>query len=142
MDQHNEPKRGFIGMQPVIAVRDVRASSRWYQTLLGFDGLPEHAHRDFYDRLLCHGRLILQLHAWDAEDHPNLVGADAAPHGHGVLLWFEVGEFDAAVARARALHAEIVEDVHVNPAPAHRELWLRDLDGYVVVLASRDGEAA
>jgi hypothetical protein len=26
--------------------------------------------------------------------------------------------------------------------PAHREIWLRDLDGYTVVLASPDGEAA
>lgn len=76
MDQTNEPKRGAIQVQPLIAVRDVRASSRWYQTLLGFDGLPDHAHRDFYDRLLCDGRLILQLHAWDAEDHANLVGAE------------------------------------------------------------------
>jgi hypothetical protein len=25
--------------------------------------------------------------------------------------------------------------------PAHREIWLRDLDGYAVVLASPDGEA-
>jgi hypothetical protein len=29
----------------------------------------------------------------------------------------------------------------VNPAPQHRELWLRDPDGFVVVLASPDGEA-
>jgi hypothetical protein len=36
---------------------------------------------------------------WDEEDHANLVGADAAPHGHGVLLWFEVDDFDAAVGR-------------------------------------------
>jgi hypothetical protein len=25
--------------------------------------------------------------------------------------------------------------------PAHREIWLRDLDGYLVVLASPDGES-
>jgi hypothetical protein len=25
--------------------------------------------------------------------------------------------------------------------PNHREIWLRDLDGYMVVLASPDGEA-
>ena len=41
----------------------------------------------------------------------------------------------------RDLHAEVVEDVHVNPNAHHRELWLRDLDGYVVVIASPDGEA-
>lgn len=129
-----------VEAQPLIAVRNVRASSRWYADLLGADPLPDHPHRDVYDRISCSGRLILQLHAWDAEEHPNLVNADAAPPGHGVLLWFEVGDFDAAVERARRLKAEIIEEPHVNPAPRHREVWLRDPDGYVVVIASPDGE--
>jgi predicted enzyme related to lactoylglutathione lyase len=98
-------------------------------------------HAELYDRLLCEGRLILQLHAWDEEDHANLVHADAAPVGHGVLLWFEVDDFDAAVKRARSLKARVVQEPHVNPAPQHREMWLRDPDGYVVVIASPDGEA-
>jgi catechol 2,3-dioxygenase-like lactoylglutathione lyase family enzyme len=128
--------------QPLIAVRNVRASSRWYSQLLGGDSLPEHPHRDLYERISCSGRLVLQLHAWDEENHPNLISADATPVGHGVVLWFEVGDFDAAVERARALGTEIVEEPHVNPAPSHREMWLRDADGYVVVIASPDGEAA
>lgn len=128
--------------QPLIAVRDVRASSRWYQQLLGVDALPEHEHRDAYDRIDCDGHLILQLHAWDEEDHPNLVNADLARPGHGVLLWFEVDDFDAAAERARSLHAQVIEGPYVNPAPPHREIWLRDPDGYVVVIASPDGEAA
>ena len=127
--------------QPLIAVRNVRASSQWYAKLLGADSLPEHSHRDFYDRLFSSGRLILQLHAWDEENHPNLVNANAAPPGHGVLLWFEVSDFDSAVDRARALNAEIVQEPHVNPRPQHREMWLRDPDGYVVVIASPDGES-
>ena len=132
-----------VRAQPLIAVRDVRASSRWYRRLLAVDALEvEHDHREVYDRLLCGGELLLQLHAWDAEEHPNLVGAEAAPHGHGVLLWFEVDDFDAAVARARELGAAVIEEPHVNPAPRHREMWLRDPDGYVVVIASPDGEAA
>ena len=131
-----------VEAQTLIAVRDVRASSRWYAELLGAAGLPEHAHRDLYERLYSCGRMILQLHAWDAENHPNLVDADAAPPGHGMLLWFELADFDAGVARAHKLGAEIILAPHVNPAPQHREMWLRDPDGYVVVIASPDGEAA
>ena len=126
--------------QPLIAVRDVRASARWYGTLLGADSLPDHAHRDFYDRVYAAGRLVLQLHAWDKENHPNLVNANAAPVGHGVLLWFGVEDFDGAVAHSRELQAEVILDAHFNPAPQHREMWLRDPDGYVVVLARQDGE--
>lgn len=130
-----------VQAQPLIAVHDVRASSRWYAELLGADGLPDHGHRDVYDRIQMGGRIVLQLHAWDEEEHPNLVDADAARPGHGVLIWFEVEDFDAAVARARVLRAEVIEEPHVNPAPRHREMWLRDPDGYVVVVASPDGEA-
>jgi hypothetical protein len=133
-------RRSTVESQPLIAVRDVRASSRWYSVLLRADALPEHSHRDVYDRISCGGQLLLQLHAWDEEEHPNLVNAHAAPPGHGVLLWFQVEDFDSAVERARSLGAEIIEEPHVNLAPRHKEIWLRDSDGYVVVISSPDGE--
>jgi catechol 2,3-dioxygenase-like lactoylglutathione lyase family enzyme len=131
----------MVESQTLIAVRNVRASSGWYAELLGADALPDHEHRDFYDRILCSGRLVLQLHAWDEEDHPNLVNADAAPPGHGVLIWFQVDDFAAAVKRARGLGAQIIQGPHFNPAPRHMEIWVRDPDGYVVVVASPDGES-
>ena len=56
-------------VQPLIAVRDMEASSRWYQELLGCEsghGGPE------YEWLIKDGELVLQLHAWGAHDHPNL----------------------------------------------------------------------
>ena len=127
--------------QPLIAVRDVRASSRWYAELLAAGSLAEHKHRDLYDRILCGGEIVLQLHAWDAEEHPNLVKRDAAPVAHGVVLWFQVEDFEAAVERARRLGAEIIAGPMFNPAPRHMELWLRDRDGYVLVIASPDGES-
>jgi hypothetical protein len=130
-----------IEPQTLIAVRDVRASGTWYATLLGADSLPDHAHRDVYDRITSGGRILLQLHAWGEEDHPNLKDRTAAPLAHGVVLWFQLDDFDAAVTRARTLKAEIIEGPYVNPAPQHRELWLRDPDGYVVVICSPDGEA-
>jgi catechol 2,3-dioxygenase-like lactoylglutathione lyase family enzyme len=134
-------RRVGVRAQPLIAVRDVKASSRWYSKLLGVQHLGDHPHRDVYDRLLSKGSLVLQLHAWDEEQHANLVDADAAPVGHGTLLWFELNDFDAAVKRARSLKATVIEEPHFNPAPQHREMWLRDPDGYVVVIASPDGEA-
>ena len=130
----------YVRPQTLIAVRNVRGSSRWYRQLLQAEALPEHEHRDTYDRILCDGQVVLQLHAWDEESHPNLVNRGAAPPGHGVLLWFEVNNFDAAVRRARALHAEIVEEPHVNQQAQHKEIWIRDPDGFVVVLAGPDGK--
>ena len=131
--------------QPLISVTDVEASSRWYQRLLNCEsahGGPE------YERLVADGKLILQLHRWDVDHHHGPIGdAEDKPYGNGVLLWFETDDFDAAVARAAEMKAEIVKAPHRNPpsgegGPNHRECWLRDLDGYIVVLASPDGEAA
>ena len=80
----------------------------------------------------------MQLHAWDVHEHQHLGDPNSKPFGNGVLLWFQTDDFDAAVDRARQLGAEILEDVHVNGR--QREIWLRDLDGYVVVLAGREGD--
>jgi hypothetical protein len=35
-------QKSTVVAQPLIAVRNVRASSRWYAKLLGADALPEH----------------------------------------------------------------------------------------------------
>jgi catechol 2,3-dioxygenase-like lactoylglutathione lyase family enzyme len=133
--------------QPLIVCRNVEASSRFYQRLLGCKG--DHGGPE-YDRLLdprLHQKrwrtdgLILQLNAWDEDHHHGSIGDPELPVGNGVLVWFEVDDFDAAVARARKLKARVVLDVHVNPNAQHRELWLKDPDGYTVVIASPDGEA-
>jgi hypothetical protein len=39
------------------------------------------------------------------------------------------------VARIKDAGATIVTDVHINPNAGHRAIWLRDPDGYLVVLA-------
>lgn len=123
--------------QPLIAVRDVEASSRFYQRLLGCES--GHGGPD-YERLIFDGDLVLQLHDANTADHHGIIGDPAQSYGNGVLLWFAIEAFEAAVARARELRAEIVHEPHVNPNARQRECWLRDLDGYTVVLASPPGD--
>lgn len=133
--------------QPLIVVRDVEASSLFYERLLGCVG--SHGGSEYgrlCDPKLHHTKwgsdgLILQLHSWEDDHHHGHLGDRTKPVGNGVMLWFEVDDFDAAVARARELGARVILDVHVNPNAEHRELWIADPDGYTVVLASPDGEA-
>jgi catechol 2,3-dioxygenase-like lactoylglutathione lyase family enzyme len=123
--------------QPLIAVRDVQASSRWYQAVLGCEsghGGPE------YERIVSEGSVILQLHLWHTHEHPHMGNQSSRPYGNGVVLWFETDEFDKAAERAIAQNAEILEEPRVNPNANHREIWLRDPDGYVVVVAGRCGD--
>ena len=131
--------------QPLIAVTNVEASSRWYQRLLGCRSA--HGGKE-YDRLVSgDNRLILQLHHFDITHHHPPIGNPAdRPYGNGVLLWFELDDFDEAVNRVRELKADVILPRHRNPpdsdgGPNHWEIWLRDPDGYTVVLASPDGTA-
>jgi catechol 2,3-dioxygenase-like lactoylglutathione lyase family enzyme len=121
--------------QPLIAVSDVRRAADWYARVLGV--AATHG-GDEYEQLRADGALIMQLHARDVEHHHGAIGDPTAPVGNGVALWFELAAFDAAVERVGAVGATVVTDVHVNPNAHHREIWLRDPDGYLVVLAEAD----
>ncbi len=123
--------------QPLIAVRDVEASSRFYQCLL--DCESGHGGRE-YERLVSDGELVLQLHDASTAHHHGTIGDPTLPYGNGVLLWFTLEAFDAAVARVGELRAEIVHEPHVNPNARQRECWLLDPDGYTVVLAGPPGD--
>lgn len=55
-------------------------------------------------------------------------------------------DIDAAIERALTMEVEVAMQRHRNPpdgngGPNHWEFWLRDPDGYKVVLASPDGTA-
>jgi catechol 2,3-dioxygenase-like lactoylglutathione lyase family enzyme len=130
--------------QPLISVTDVEASSRWYQRLLGCQS--NHGGVE-YEQLVSNGQIVLQLHRFEVEHEHGPIGDRAdKPYGNGVLLWFEVDDFDAVIARSSEMGVEIVMPKHRNPpdgagGPNHWECWMRDPDGYVVVIASHYGSA-
>jgi len=123
--------------QPMIVVRDVQASSRWYQAVLGLrsrHGGPE------YEQLMAGDRLVLQLHHPDVHEHPHLGSPEAGPCGLGVVLWFHEPAIVTAHLRAPQAGAQVLEPLKLNPLANHREFWLRDPDGYVVVVAGAYGD--
>ena len=130
--------------QPLIAVTDVKRSSEWYQRLLGCRG--NHGGAE-YEQLVSEGQLILQLHGFKVSHHHGAIGnPDDLPYGNGVLLWFEVDDFEELVQRAAAMGVDIIMPKHRNPpdgngGPNHWECWMRDPDGYTVVVASPYGSA-
>ena len=118
--------------QPLIVVRDVPASSRFYTAVLG--AYSGHGGEE-YEQVVSEGEIVLQIHHIDVEDHHGPLATPDVPLGNGTLLWFEVADFEAAVARARDIGAEVERDVHVNPNAKQQEIWLRDPDRYSVVVA-------
>ena len=120
----------------IVGVGDVRGSARWYQSLLGLPATAP-AHDHFGQILDPDGTVLLCLHAWGAHEHPSLRSPDHAPPGNGLLLFFRVDDFDAALPRARALVARFEEEPHANPNTGTAEFSLRDPDGYYVTISAR-----
>jgi len=115
----------------MINVANVESSSRWYQELLGAQS--GHGGPDF-EMLMDGGELMLMLHRADAAEHHPHAEAEG-PAGKGLVMYFRVGEgFAAAVERAKALSAKIVRGPEFNKISHQEELWVRDPDGYTLVL--------
>jgi catechol 2,3-dioxygenase-like lactoylglutathione lyase family enzyme len=119
----------------IIGVGDVPGSVAWYQRLFG---QPETApaHTYFGQILDSDGTVLLCLHAWGHHEHPSLTSPEHAAPGNGLLLFFRVDDFDAALGRARALVARLDEEPHLNPNTGTREFSLRDPDGYHITISA------
>ena len=119
--------------ETMIAVRDVEASSRWYQELLGVHS--EHGGKEF-DRLAGKNGVVLLLHHWGAREHPSMGDMNAGPIGHGIVIHFRVASIEAYFDRALALSAEVLQEPWHNPQSRQHEFTIRDPDGYVVTVCS------
>jgi catechol 2,3-dioxygenase-like lactoylglutathione lyase family enzyme len=119
----------------IIGVADVSKSFGWYQSLLGLsETAPAH---DYFGQIVdTDGTVLLCLHAWGAHGHPSLTSPHDAKPGNGLLLFFRVDNFDAALAAARALVDRLEEEPHVNPNTRTAEFSLRDPDGYYVTVSA------
>ena len=130
---------------PMLTCTSVPASSAWYQRVLGLESVHG---GDEYDQLATLGpdgpTIVLQLHHV-SDEHAHLADPAVPLGGNGIAVWFETTAYAAAVATLRAAIADgvaidVLEDDHLNPTANHREFWLRDPDGYTVVVSSPFGD--
>ena len=101
----------------IVGVGDVPSSLKWYQALFGQPAtVPAH---DYFGQILdSDGTILLCLHEWGAHEHPPLMSPDHATPGNGLLLFFRVDDFDAAVP---SLATAAYEHRRVCPmSPTHR----------------------
>ena len=124
---------GFvIRPQPLIALADVEAGSRWFQEVLGLSS--GHGGRE-YEMLMDGQSMVAQLHDWEADEHPHMGNPTEPSRGNGVLLWFAADDFDAIMDRVNGSDATILEGPFLNANSGLREVWLRGPEGYVVVVS-------
>ena len=118
--------------ETMITVRDVPASSRFYQALLG----AESGHGgDEFEMIMKGGELLLLLHHHDTHNHGGMLDPEQAV-GNGVVIWFRSDEFETLVENARKLGVTFREEPVWNPQAHHHECVIEDPDGYQVALCS------
>jgi predicted enzyme related to lactoylglutathione lyase len=123
--------------QPLICVADVQKTSAWFQHALGLTSGHGGAQ---YEQLMSNDQLVLQLHHWDAHEHPHLGKPGGEPDGNGVALWFMSEQVEQDYERAVQSGAKVIEAIAINPLANHLEFWLREPNGYVVVVAGPYGQ--
>ena len=124
-----------MAFEPMLFVRDVQATSRWYQSLLGLQsghGGPE------YEMIVdAERKLALQLHRAAAEEHGDRRPPAKGPPGAGVLLYFRAADVRAVHARAVEMGAVIEGPPTFAPQAGHTEFVVRDPDGYALAIYQR-----
>lgn len=118
-------------VDPIIAVKDVEASSRWYQSLLGCRSM--HGGQKFDILIAGNNEVLICLHKWGEHHHPTMISPNISP-GNGLILYFRTDKIDEIRQNAQKLACMVEEDIHLNPNSTKREFSVRDPDGYYLTI--------
>ena len=118
-------------LDPIIAVKDVEASSKWYQKIFGFK--TNHGGDHFSVLVSDDNEIILCLHKWNEHNHPTMTSPDITV-GNGLLFYFRTENMDMIYQNAIKADCVIEEEVHLNPNSLRQEFSFRDPDGYFLTV--------
>ena len=123
----------MIRTEPIIAVKNVSKSSKWYQRLL--DCKSGHGGDSFEILQDKDDTVILCLHKWGEHDHPTMTDPNL-PIGNGLILYIRVNNLDEIWQNAIELKANIEEQIHLNSNSGQQQFTLRDADGYYLMIST------
>jgi hypothetical protein len=118
-------------LDPIIAVKDIAASSQWYQAVFSWKSLHGGGHFDILST--ADGEVMLCLHPWERDGHPTMMTPNSTP-GNGLILYFRTENMAAIRQNIERLGYPIAEEVHPNPNSLQLEFSLRDPDGYYLTI--------
>ncbi|MEO7293050.1 MAG: VOC family protein [Ginsengibacter sp.] len=118
-------------IDPIIAVKDVEASSKWYQLVFGCRSM--HGGKDFDILVSENDEVLICLHKWGEHDHPTMANPGIA-NGNGLILYFRTENMKAIRQNIEEIGGYIEEDIHLNSNSTKKEFSLRDPDGYYLTV--------
>lgn len=118
-------------LDPIIAVKDVESSTKWYEDLFGFKTKGEH---NYFSVLLSENEeTILCLHKWGEHEHPTMIN-NTITTGNGLILYFKTDHLDQIRKKADDLMCNIEDEIHINPNSLKKEFSLRDPENYYIIV--------
>jgi predicted enzyme related to lactoylglutathione lyase len=121
----------MMKLDPIIAVKDVEASAKWYEQIFGFK--KAHGGNDFAVLVTENDEIILCLHKWGEHQHPSLTDPSIAA-GNGLILYFRADKMEVIRKNIDSIGCIIEEDIHLNPNSLKKEFSLRDPNGYFLTI--------
>lgn len=118
-------------LDPIIAVRDVEASVKWYQSVFGFR--KNYGGDNFGVLVSEDNEIILCLHNWGEPEHPSMTMANLTP-GNGLILYFRTANVDGIRQNVEKAGFPVEKEIHLNPNSLKMEFSLKDPDGYSITI--------
>jgi hypothetical protein len=119
-------------LEPIIAVKDVAKSSKWYQDFLNLISI--HGGDSFEMLANENETVILCLHKWGEHDHPTMKDPSIAV-GNGLILYFRVSDLKEVWERTTKQSLDYEQEPHLNEKSGRQQFTLRDLDGYYLIIS-------
>ncbi|MGN6249709.1 MAG: VOC family protein [Ginsengibacter sp.] len=119
-------------LDPIIAVKNVEESSRWYQNIFGWK--RKHGGSDFAVLVSENDEILLCLHTWEKDGHPTMQDHSIRP-GNGLILYFRTTDLENIRQNVERTGYSVEEEIHVNPNSTKKEFSIRDPDGYYLTIA-------
>ena len=118
-------------LDPIIAVKDVKVSSKWYQSVFGCRSM--HGGNEFDILVSENDEILMCLHKWGEHEHPTMSDSSITP-GNGLILYFRTENINLIRQNVKKTGCLIVEDIHLNPNSTKKEFSIRDPDGYYLTI--------
>jgi predicted enzyme related to lactoylglutathione lyase len=119
-------------LDPIIAVKDIEASSKWYQSVFNWKSLHGGGHFDILAGE--NDEIVLCLHPWEQDEHPSMIDPEITP-GNGLILYFRTENMQAIRQNVEKMGYTVAEEIHLNPNSSKLEFSLKDPDGYYLTIS-------
>lgn len=118
-------------IDPIIAVKDVETSSKWYQTIFGCKSM--HGGDEFDILVNDETEILCCLRKWGEPTYPTMINSDITP-GNGLILYFRTANLKLVYQNVIDTGWQVEQNIHINKNTKRQEFSIRDPDGYFLTI--------